>query len=190
MDFRRTIPPVPYHRPPPRQQLSAQDLREDPQAFARLLVKMRRRAGLTRAALARGLGIKAASLKQYENGRRGSKGTAGLAWLLRFAAGCGCRISAELPNGKRVDVGLAPASLRESEVGLNVACAAGVDEAKRMYGAEAVPCSTCGASPDSLTWVRFVSPPWTWAKLCGRAGWLTICEVCHLQVDFFREAMN
>ena len=29
-----------------------------------------------------------------------------------------------------------------------------------------------------------------WEHLCGRAGWMTVCDRCHLQVDFFREAMN
>ena len=64
------------------------------------------------------------------------------------------------------------------------------DDAKRAYGSRAVPCSKCGASPDKLTWIRFTSPAWTWKKLCGRAGWLTICESCHLQIDFFKEVMN
>jgi hypothetical protein len=68
--------------------------------------------------------------------------------------------------------------------------AEGLDEAKRRYMPSAVPCSKCGAAPEQLTWIHFISPAWTWEMLCGRAGWLTVCERCHLQVDFFTESMN
>ena len=51
-------------------------------------------------------------------------------------------------------------------------------------------CPQCGATPNVLTWVHFVSPPWTWESMCGRAGWLTVCDPCGLQIDFFMETMN
>lgn len=54
----------------------------------------------------------------------------------------------------------------------------------------AKPCPLCGAGFESLTLVYFVSPRWTWKDLCGRAGWLTICDKCHIQVEFFCDLMN
>lgn len=48
-------------------------------------------------------------------------------------------------------------------------------------------CPRCG---DPLTWVYFSSPAWTWRALCGRAGWLGLCDRCHLQVDFKLTMMN
>jgi len=42
-------------------------------------------------------------------------------------------------------------------------------------------CPRCG---EPLTWVYFSSPAWTWRAMCGRAGWLGLCDPCHLQVDF------
>jgi hypothetical protein len=47
------------------------------------------------------------------------------------------------------------------------------------------PC--CNAA---LTWIFFRSPRWTWQKLCGRAGWLGLCDQRHIQVDFFLTVMN
>lgn len=55
---------------------------------------------------------------------------------------------------------------------------------------QAEPCPSCGASFENLAHVYFVSPDWTWQKLCGRAGWLNICDKCKVQVQFFREVMN
>jgi hypothetical protein len=49
---------------------------------------------------------------------------------------------------------------------------------------------TCPCCSAPLTWIFFRSPSWTWRKLCGRAGWLAICERCHLQVDFRLTLMN
>ena len=112
-----TVLPIPHRRRSLIQQLAAQDFANDPQAFARLITEMRERAGLSRAALARQLGINASSLKQYENGRRGRSGKASLRWFLRSAAACGHELSLELPNGKSFDLVLGPASLRESRVG-------------------------------------------------------------------------
>ena len=54
----------------------------------------------------------------------------------------------------------------------------------------AKPCPKCNASPSDLKWVYFESPPQTWEWLCGRAGWMTICEPCHRQVQFFCQVMN
>ena len=51
-------------------------------------------------------------------------------------------------------------------------------------------CPGCGRPGSELTWLYFSSPAWTWQELCGRAGWLAVCEPCHLQVEFFLERMN
>jgi hypothetical protein len=51
-------------------------------------------------------------------------------------------------------------------------------------------CPQCGKSPEKLTWIDFSSPPWTWKHLCGRAGLLSVCRDCHIQVDFICESMN
>jgi hypothetical protein len=56
--------------------------------------------------------------------------------------------------------------------------------------AAAEPCPFCRAPFDELTRVYFVSPAWTWEERCGRAGWLTICDHCHVQVQFFCDLMN
>ena len=51
-------------------------------------------------------------------------------------------------------------------------------------------CPHCGKPADAPTWIYFESPAWTWENLCGRAGWLTVCDPCRLQVDFFLEVMS
>jgi hypothetical protein len=64
------------------------------------------------------------------------------------------------------------------------------DEAKQRYATIAKACSQCHASASELTWFYFSSPPETWESLCGCAGWMTVCDHCHQQVDFFEEVMN
>jgi hypothetical protein len=61
---------------------------------------------------------------------------------------------------------------------------------KESYAKGAHPCPFCGRQADQLTWIYFVSPEWTWQKLCGRAGWLTVCDTCHAQINFFCEQMS
>lgn len=56
--------------------------------------------------------------------------------------------------------------------------------------AAATPCPFCASPFEELERVFFVSPPWTWQELCGRAGWLTICPKCEIQVQFFCDLMN
>jgi len=65
-----------------------------------------------------------------------------------------------------------------------------VSPAKTKYVSQAKACPKCGATPEQLAWFYFESPPWTWEHLCGRAGWMTVCDKCHLQVDFFLQLMN
>lgn len=49
----------------------------------------------------------------------------------------------------------------------------------------AIACPLCNTPPQDLNWVYFKSPSATWAWLCGVSGYLTICEKCQIQVDFF-----
>ena len=48
-------------------------------------------------------------------------------------------------------------------------------------------CDKCG---NNTVAVYFVSPAWTWEKLCGRAGYLIICPHCVRQMEFFCSYMN
>jgi hypothetical protein len=43
---------------------------------------------------------------------------------------------------------------------------------------------------DKLEWFYFISPPSAWQALAGRAGWMTACQQCSIQVDFFVELPN
>jgi hypothetical protein len=62
---------------------------------------------------------------------------------------------------------------------------------REPYLADAKPCPKCRTRPAQLTWLYFESPAWTWGDaLCGRAGWLSLCDNCHLQVEFFEEVMS
>ena len=48
-------------------------------------------------------------------------------------------------------------------------------------------CDKCG---NNTVVVYFVSPAWTWEKLCGRAGYLIICPHCLRQIEFCCSYMN
>ena len=50
--------------------------------------------------------------------------------------------------------------------------------------------NTCPCCSRTLTWVYFSTRAWTWQKLCGRAGWLGLCDHCHMQVEFKLMLMN
>lgn len=62
--------------------------------------------------------------------------------------------------------------------------------AKDRYSAEARPCPKCGAEPRALRWIAYSTPESMWRNLCGRAGWMTLCNRCRLQIDFFVELLN
>ena len=70
--------------------------------------------------------------------------------------------------------------------------------AESMFGADGPPpvsavkegCLGCGRPPAELEWLYFTSPPWTWTKLCGRAGWMGICPDCRYQVYFALGVMS
>lgn len=56
--------------------------------------------------------------------------------------------------------------------------------------AEARPCPKCHAPAEALSWFYFRSPKETWANECGVAGWLAVCDRCHIQANFFIEAVS
>ena len=62
--------------------------------------------------------------------------------------------------------------------------------AEGEYGAHPEEPGVCPNCQQPLTWIWFSSPGWTWEKLCGRAGWLAICDHCRLQVKFDLVVMN
>lgn len=55
-----------------------------------------------------------------------------------------------------------------------------VKESERM-------CPHCGNRQVELF---FISPAWTWERLCGRAGKLWLCPKCGNQIEFNLEYMN
>jgi hypothetical protein len=63
-------------------------------------------------------------------------------------------------------------------------------EGLRTHFAEARPCPQCQSSIDGLSWFYFRSPKETWAMECSVAGWMAVCDCCHLQVNFFIEAVS
>jgi hypothetical protein len=65
-----------------------------------------------------------------------------------------------------------------------------VEEAKKEYIGEASTCPRCGASPSDLAWFYFMSPIEQWENPLGRGGWITVCDPCHEQVDFFCEIIG
>ncbi len=65
-----------------------------------------------------------------------------------------------------------------------------VAAAKDHYRTQAQACPKCGKAAKDLDWFYSESPAWTWQNLCGRAGWMSVCDDCHLQVDFFLEILN
>ena len=52
------------------------------------------------------------------------------------------------------------------------------------------PCPLCARPSDELEWIKFSSPPWTWQRRARRAGPLSICPGCKIQVQFICEMMN
>jgi len=59
--------------------------------------------------------------------------------------------------------------------------------AKQKYGHLTNPCPKCGSR--ELTWFYYVTPPprYELRQFHGFAGWMTACERCSVQIDFFDE---
>lgn len=62
-----------------------------------------------------------------------------------------------------------------------------VEEAKKKFLPQALPCPLCKTPPEELSWVYLVIPQWACKDAEEREGWVTICDRCKLQVDFFIE---
>lgn len=62
--------------------------------------------------------------------------------------------------------------------------------ARADYAAQTPACARCATPSDRLTWIYFESPEWTWKHLCGRAGWMVVCDRCRRQVGFFCEVLS
>jgi len=65
-----------------------------------------------------------------------------------------------------------------------------VADAKAECLGHAKSCPGCGCAAVDLAWFYFESPSGTWKDECGRAGWITVCDKCRQQVDFFLEVMS
>lgn len=65
-----------------------------------------------------------------------------------------------------------------------------VEEGKARHLTNAVECPLCQTPPDRLTWTYFTTSRESWRNLCGRAGWLVVCEPCKLEVAVFIEMLN
>ena len=65
-----------------------------------------------------------------------------------------------------------------------------VPEGIGSHFAYARPCPNCESQADTLAWFYFRSPKETWAMECGVAGWMAVCDRCHLPANFFLEAMS
>lgn len=52
------------------------------------------------------------------------------------------------------------------------------------------PCPLCGKPSEELKWIYFNSPQWTWDKLMGRCGPMSICPDCGCIVEFICFIMN
>ena len=65
-----------------------------------------------------------------------------------------------------------------------------VTPAKEHYLDRAKACPKCGVKADRLEWFYFDSPKETWKMLCGCAGWIKVCDPCHVQVDFLEVVIS
>lgn len=63
-------------------------------------------------------------------------------------------------------------------------------EAIERFAPRAQPCPRCGAQPRELRWIPYSTSPETWQQLTGRAGWVSLCDKCQLQIDFHIEVLN
>lgn len=52
------------------------------------------------------------------------------------------------------------------------------------------PCPLCGKPSEQLKCIHFCSPKWTWDKLMGRSGAISICPDCRCLVEFKCYLMN
>jgi hypothetical protein len=60
-------------------------------------------------------------------------------------------------------------------------------EAKKRFHWQALP-PPCKTPPEQLSWIYLVIPPWAGKDAEETEGWLTICDRCKLQIDFFAKS--
>jgi hypothetical protein len=62
-----------------------------------------------------------------------------------------------------------------------------VEKAKEKFLEQAMPCPLCKTPPEQLSWVYMVIPQWACKDAEQHEGWVTICDLCKIQIDFFSE---
>jgi hypothetical protein len=62
-----------------------------------------------------------------------------------------------------------------------------VEKAKEKFLEQAMPCPLCKTPPEQLSWVYMVIPQWACKDAEQNEGWVTICDRCKIQIDFFLE---
>lgn len=60
-----------------------------------------------------------------------------------------------------------------------------VEKAKEKFLEQAIPCPLCKTPPEQLSWVYMVIPEWVCKDATQKKGWVTICDRCKIQIDFF-----
>lgn len=60
-----------------------------------------------------------------------------------------------------------------------------VEDAKERFLMQTLPCPVCETPPEQLSWIYLVISPWTSKEAEGKEGWVTICDRCKLQINFF-----
>lgn len=63
--------------------------------------------------------------------------------------------------------------------------AAATAAAQEEFAADACACPTCGRPPPALRWVSIGASEEAWIAGDERCGWLTLCDRCRRQIDFF-----
>jgi hypothetical protein len=62
-----------------------------------------------------------------------------------------------------------------------------VAQAKERFLPLAIPCPLCKMPPEALSWVYLVIPEWACRNEAEHKGWVTICDQCKRQINFFVE---
>ena len=65
---------------------------------------------------------------------------------------------------------------------------AAVEFAQEQFLDQARSCPNCGRAAAELRWLSVSDAESAWDAGTGRVGFLTVCEPCRLQVDFFVDA--
>jgi hypothetical protein len=62
-----------------------------------------------------------------------------------------------------------------------------VEQAKKCFLPLAIPCPLCKTPPEALSWVYLVIPRWACKNTAEHKGWVTVCDQCKVQINFFVE---